>query len=51
MTVPTPLTWSTWTAMQRRVAGQSIVVIWPLVPPVSVAVVIWAPFPTACRAI
>src|SRR6478672_6363375 len=52
MTVPTPLTWSTWTAMQRRVVGHSMFPITPgWAPPLRVAAVIWAPVDTDWRAI
>src|SRR6516165_379777 len=56
MTVPTPETWSTWTAIQRRVAGQLMLVMTPwggliaalvTCPPVAIgARAIW---PTTCE--
>ena len=45
MTVPTPVSWSTWTAMQRWLAGHWMLVIWPPWLAPTVAEVIWAPDP------
>src|SRR5689334_140153 len=56
MTVPTPETWSTWTAIQRRVAGQSMLVMTPwggwiaaLVTCALVAIGARATWPTTCE--
>ena len=51
MTVPTPLTWSTWTAIARCPTGTWTSMIAPVKPPLRVVAVIWAPVATGWRAI
>src|SRR6185369_12710807 len=51
MTVPTPLIWSTRTAMARCPTGTWTLMIVPVCPPFSVDAVICAPVATGWRAI
>ena len=51
MTVPTPVTWSTWTVIARRPGGTRMSRIWPAWPPVSVRPVMAASLTTACRTV
>ena len=51
MTVPTPLIWSTRTAIARCPMGTWTLMMVPVCPPFRVVAVIWAPVATGWRAI